>query len=342
MTLDSNLNGNHILVTGGAGYIGSMLIHELLRVGVQVTVLDKLVYGGEPLLSYITHQDIQFIEGDVRDEKLLESLLVDVDYVVHLAAVVGDPACKFDSTNSWDINVNGTRALMSAIGRSTVRGVLFASTCSNYGISSTDSIADESSRLHPLSLYAESKVQAETDILASEGDFCVNIFRFATICGLSPRMRFDLLVSDVARAAVLGQPIQIFAPEAWRPFLHVQDACSFIRKWLGLTTADRVRINRRVYNLVGENYRKSDLAALVKKHFPASLIEIDERSPDARDYRVSANLVLSELGWGPSFTVEEAFLEVAHAVGMGAFRNPMWEGYSATPLQEMAFERRGN
>ena len=311
-----------VVITGGAGYIGAVVSAHLLAGGAEVTVLDKLVYAGEALLPFFGNPCFQFVAGDVRDPGVLRKALAGASAVVHLAAVVGEPACSVDPEAAWSINYDGTRQVLAAAKECGVGRFVFVSTCSNYGVSAPESLADETFALKPLSRYAESKVQAERLVLEDRDLPCGFVLRFGTICGLAPRMRFDLLVSDMARAAALGEPIRIFAPDAWRPFLHVRDAARAIAHCLSQPCE---KLHGKVFNVVGENYQKRGLVQLVWKHYPETSVEIAEKEPDLRDYRVSGELIRRELGFAPQFTVEDAFLETAAAVTSGLFRDPKWE-----------------
>ncbi len=325
-----------VLVTGGAGYVGSVVSAHLLAAGWEVTVLDKLVYGGEALLGLFGNPCFRLIAGDVRDPDTLRRAVDGASAVVHLAAVVGEAACAVDPESAWSINFEGTRQILAVVRESTLERFIFVSTCSNYGISAPDLLADETFPLKPLSRYAESKVEAEKLVLEGSDLNCGCVLRFATICGLSPRMRFDLLVSDMARASALGEPLRIFAPNAWRPFLHALDAAGAIGHCLS-APCDCLRGN--VFNVVGENYQKRGLVQLVKRHYPATSVEVAETAPDLRDYRVSGERIQRRLGFTARHTVEGAFLETAAAVAAGVFHDPHWAGHSAVPLDPSRLSR---
>lgn len=316
-----------LLVTGGAGYVGSVVTAHLLMAGHSVRVLDSLAGGGEALLGFMSHPSFRLVEGDVRHSGAVREAMMGAEAVIHLAAVVGEPACAVDETNTRSINVGGTQTVLAVADEAGVGRVILVSTCSNYGVSDPDALATEDSPLRPLGVYARSKVEAEHLVLAHQG-VPTQVLRFGTICGLSPHMRFDLLVNDMARAAALKESIQIFAPEAWRPFLHIRDAGRVLERCLGTPAGE---VNRRVFNVVGDNYQKKGLVELVRRHFPAAGVELAPAIPDARDYRVSAARIHEERGFAPAHTVEDAFLEVAAAVRAGVFRNPKWSGYAAAP-----------
>jgi nucleoside-diphosphate-sugar epimerase len=244
---------------------------------------------------------------------------------VHLAAIVGEPACATNEAAAWSINVDGVQSALGAYRRSPARRFVFISTCSNYGIA-RERVATEDTALNPLSSYARAKVRAEEMVLAERRDVCV--LRFGTICGLSARMRFDLLVNDMARAAATGRPIRVFGPKAWRPMLDVADAARAIDTCLTLPDGWR---GSRLFNVVTENIQKVALVDLVHRHFPGAPVEIAEAETDPRDYRVSGERIRAELEYVPAGRVEESLLSVARAIAAGQFRDPFWSGYSAFP-----------
>ena len=319
----------HVLITGGAGYVGSQVTAHLLAEGFTVSVYDRLLYGGEALLAFRNHHRFRLIRGDVRDGEAMHAAVAGNDAIIHLAAIVGEDACNVDRAASWSTNVEGTSTVLRAASQQGVQRLIFASTCSNYGVAAPGELATEAAKLNPLSEYARAKVECEQLLLASNDLACPAVLRLGTICGLSARMRFDLLVSEVARNAAQGVPIDIFAPDAWRPFLHVKDAARIFRVML---EAPADRIAHQVFNVVGENIQKRGLVDISRRLFPNSPVKITDKKPDLRDYRVDGTLVTRELGFRPEFTVESAFRETAAAVESGLFRDPDWKGHSAVPL----------
>jgi nucleoside-diphosphate-sugar epimerase len=252
-----------------------------------------------------------------------------MDAVVHLAAIVGEPACNVDRPFAWSINHDAMSTVLASARLARIRHVVALSTCSNYGVADPNSEVDEDDPLHPIADYAEAKVAAERAALAETDIPVVTVLRLGTLCGVSARMRFDLLVNEMAREAVLGRQIDIFAPSAWRPFLHVDDAASAI---LRVLQADPVRIDRRVFNVVGENQQKSGLVAIARSLYPEVQIKVVDKKPDLRDYRVSGKRIQAALGFVPRHSVTDAFREVAAAVHEGVFRDPDWPGHSTIPL----------
>jgi nucleoside-diphosphate-sugar epimerase len=326
-------NGRHILVSGGAGYVGSRVTAHLLQAGYAVTVLDKLVYGGEALLPFYGNERLKLLRGDVREARAVAAALEGVGAIVHLAAVVGEPACSVDTQQSWSINVDGSKTVLAAARDAKVTRLIFVSTCSNYGVGRPGELATEDSPLNPLSDYARAKVECEKLVLSEPPPPMTTVLRFGTVCGLSGRMRFDLLVSEMAKKCARGEKIDIFSPDAWRPFLHIADAARAIEHVL---KASPNQTASRVFNVVGENYQKRGLAELARRYFPAVEIAVADNTPDLRDYRVDGSRITRDLGFKTRHSVEDAFRETAQAVIAGVFRDPCWPGHSAIPLDPAA------
>jgi nucleoside-diphosphate-sugar epimerase len=319
-----------ILVTGGAGYIGSRLVPYLLSKGYTVRVLDRLLYGGEALVPLTAMSGFDLRVGDVRDRATLAHAMQGVDAVVHLAAIVGEPACNINPAFAWSINHGAIATVSQAAQDAGVGRLLFISTCSNYGVSAPNVEVNEDAPLNPISDYARAKVAAERELLGVNGIPTVSVLRLGTICGLSARMRFDLLVNEMAREAGLDRPIEIFAPSAWRPFVHIDDAVEAMTHVLNCHSA---LVNRRVFNVVGENHQKTSLVAIARAFRPDLKVTFVDKKPDLRDYRVSGKRIATELGFQPSRSVADAFQEVAKAVSDGVLRDPDWAGHSATPIK---------
>jgi nucleoside-diphosphate-sugar epimerase len=324
------------LITGGAGYVGSCVAAYLLKAGYEVTVFDKLVYGGEALLPFHRHERLRLVRGDVRDGGAVGAALQGVDAVVHFAAVVGEAACAVDLEQAWLINVAGSKTVLTAAQSAKTPRLIFISTCSNYGVANPGELATEEFPLNPLSEYARAKVECENFVLAAAAPPVCTVLRFGTICGLSGRMRFDLLVSEMAKKCARAEKIDIFAPEAWRPFLHVVDAARAIEH---IAKSSPNQIAQRVFNVVGQNYQKRGLVELARRYFPQVEIAVTDKDPDLRDYRVDGSRIVRELGFVPCYTVEDAFLETVRAVEEGVFRDPDWPGHSAIPLDPKALRR---
>ena len=219
----------HVLVTGCAGYIGSVLTRQLLGKGHRVRGYDALLFGGDSMLDVFTVPDFEFVGGDVRDEATVRSALAGVDAVVHLAAIVGDPACAKQPDLARAVNLEASKTLLALCNENLrIQKFVFASTCSNYGKMQGSGYLDENSPLRPVSLYAEVKVAFEEHVLGAKlrPDLAATALRFATVYGISPRMRFDLTVNEFVRELALGRPLVVFGEEFWRPYCHIKGTCA--------------------------------------------------------------------------------------------------------------------
>jgi nucleoside-diphosphate-sugar epimerase len=323
-----------VLITGGAGYVGSQAASHFLSLGHTVRVFDALLYGAESLLSFANHPRFELMQGDVRDGAALGSALNGVEEVIHLASVVGEPACKIAPEFSWATNHDAVKTLCAAT-NGKAKKLIFVSTCSNYGVSAPNVEVDEDAGLNPLSDYAKAKVAAEKHLLENSTVPALTILRLGTICGLSARMRFDLLVSEMAKEAALGRTLQIYAPQAWRPYLHVIDAA---RAFADVVSADASKTHKKIFNVVAENLRKTDLLSIAQSLVPDVKHSITDKQPDLRDYRVSSARFNKEFNFSYTRTIKDGFAEVLSAVQRGVFPNPDDARHTATSLKAPAMK----
>jgi nucleoside-diphosphate-sugar epimerase len=305
-----------ILVTGGAGYIGSTLVPRLLSAGHHVRVLDVLTHGGHSLLGVWSHPHFEFFLGDLRDPLAVAKAVAGADAVVNLAAIVGDPACARHPDVARATNLDASLALLEKCKRSAVTRLIFASTCSNYGkMLDANQYVDESSELRPVSLYAETKVAVEKAILdpAKTGPLCATALRFATIYGVAPRMRFDLTVNEFTMEMMTKKRLTVFGEQFWRPYVHVRDAARAIQMVLE-QPADKMR--NAVFNVgdTEENFRKIDLVELIKPYAKDAVVEYVKKQEDPRDYRVSFAKIRKALGFELSRKVQDGVHEVAQLI----------------------------
>jgi nucleoside-diphosphate-sugar epimerase len=306
-----------VLVTGGAGYLGSTLVPRLLADGFSVRVLDTLRYGGRSLLGVWSHPGFQFLRGDIRDRAMVRASLEDIDAVVHLAAIVGDPACAREPAEARAVNLEASVQLLELCReRRNVTRFIFASTCSNYGrMDDPDVLVDESSALRPLSLYAETKVAFERMLLDVDR-LCATPLRFATIFGVSPRMRFDLTVNEFTCELIVRRHLVVFGEQFWRPYVHVRDAAAAIELTLSSPT-DLVR--GQVFNVGSsqQNFRKQQIVDLIRLQVPDATVEYVHVDSDPRDYRVSFAKIHERLSFRTTASVEDGVAEVARLVRQG-------------------------
>jgi nucleoside-diphosphate-sugar epimerase len=313
-----------VLVTGAAGYIGSVLVRTLLEDGFAVRGFDSLRFGGESLLGFYDHPRFEFRKGDVRNMSEMDAALDGVDAVVHLAAIVGDPACAREPDMAREINWEATVRLVDACRqRANVRRFVFASTCSNYGKMVGDGYVSEESALSPVSLYAELKVRCERYLLetALREDLVPTVLRFATLYGVSPRIRFDLTVNEFTREVALERELEIYGERFWRPYCHVEDVA---RACVLALESSPEKVSRRVFGVgaTTENYQKQMLAEELLRIDPQARIRFVSVSEDPRDYRVDFSRIRDELGFETTRTVPEGMRRIYAAVREGVISDP--------------------
>jgi nucleoside-diphosphate-sugar epimerase len=299
-----------VVILGGAGYIGSCLVRKLLAAGRKVRVMDSLIYGDYSLHDVLDHPNLEVRVGDCRKLQDLIAAVKNTEAIIHLAAIVGDPACEVDRQISREINYAATRMLIEvAKGNGNCR-LIFSSSCSVYG--ATDLLMDEYSNVLPISLYAQTKVDSEEALLeARSPDFHPIILRLATVFGLSYRTRFDLIVNLLTAKARSEGAITIFNGTQWRPFIHVQDVANGICQALA---APLDVVSGETYNLGDSrmNFTLAHLAEKVLAEFPATRVEYVENS-DRRNYRVSFEKIRNQIGFECQWTLEDGIREIRRA-----------------------------
>jgi nucleoside-diphosphate-sugar epimerase len=303
---------NKVLVIGGAGYIGSALVEQLLDLGLEVSVLDAMHFGEETLSRVAGHPKLTLIQEDFRHIEVLTRAMSGVGSVIHLGGLVGDPACAVDSDLTVDVNVTATKVIGEIAKAQEVRRFIFASSCSVYG--ACDEIVDEQSHFNPQSLYARSKVASEAVLRAlNSRDFAVTCLRFATIYGISGRTRFDLVVNLLCAKAVRDRTITVYGADQWRPFVHVEDVARAItmtlRAPLDLVAGEAFNIGSDA-----QNYTLGQIAELIQRQAPDAEITSDDNFVDKRNYRVSFAKVRSQLGFTPAWTIERGIAQVLEIV----------------------------
>jgi nucleoside-diphosphate-sugar epimerase len=311
------------LVTGGAGYLGSVLCERLLRSGHEVRAFDALQHGGRSLLGLVGREGFSFVRGDLRDAEAMRAALRGVDAVVHLAAIVGDPACAKEPELARAINLEASLALFEAARGAGATRFVFASTCSNYGkMVDTSVLATESHELRPVSLYAETKVGVEKVLFAAPAQpVAATVLRLSTLYGLSPRMRFDLTVNEFVKELVVHKKLVVFGEQFWRPYVHVVDAA---RAFQAVLEAPAERVAGQVFNVgdTRENYRKADLLELMAERIPGADVQRVHKTEDPRDYRVSFERIRERLGFAVTKRVPDGIDEIADALESGLVGDP--------------------
>jgi len=314
----------NVLITGGAGYIGSVLVRILLKKGYFVRVLDNLSFGGESIVELLNETNFDFIKGDIRNRDDLSKALEGIDYVAHLASIVGDPACAIDPSLTKDINLNGAYLTYEVANQMGIKKFVFASTCSNYGkMDDPNKFVDEESELKPISLYAETKVDFEKYLLSQDRTNRAKptCLRFSTVYGLSPRIRFDLTVNEFTRELALGRELVVFGEQFWRPYCHVYDLSRAVVSVFE-TESDIASFN--IYNVgdTSENYQKQMIVDEIIKQLPNSKIKYVKKDEDPRDYRVSFDKIKNELSFSITKTVSDGIRQVIQIINEDFILNP--------------------
>ena len=330
-----------VLVTGGAGYVGSGLLRHLLREGYRVLCVDCLKFGGEAMIDIWHEPDFKFFKTDINEPEEVDRVLEKYDYeaVIHLAAIVGDPACKMESELAIKTNWESSKRLLDRCIELGIPRFVFASTCSNYGkMADADSYVDENSPLSPVSLYAELKVKFENYLLhevEKRESFCPASLRFSTVYGLSPRMRFDLTVNEFTKELALGKELLVFGEQFWRPYCHVND---FSRAFMTVLNTPKDKVAYQVFNVgaTKENYTKQMIVEEIRKQIPEAKIKYVHKEEDPRDYRVNFDKIQKELGFEVSKTVPDGIQEVKELVSSGIIQDPEDQRYYNIPHKRSA------
>jgi nucleoside-diphosphate-sugar epimerase len=321
-------DSNTVLVVGGAGYIGSLVVDKLLARGCTVRLLDNLLYGNRGIERHLSNPRLDFIQGDCRNIQDVVRSMSNVKDVIHLAAIVGDPACAQDDANAFQINYAATRMMVEIAKGHGVERFLFASSCSVYGAS--DNVMDERSETAPVSLYAETKLHSEQVLLeAKSRSFHPTVLRFATVFGLAPRPRFDLVVNLLTAKAIQDGVITIYNGDQWRPFLHANDVAQAVTQTL---CASLDSVSGETFNVGddGLNFTLAQVAEKIQSLIPRTQVEYVENS-DRRNYRVSFRKIKDCLGFIAGYSIEDGIQEIKRAFETGEivdYRHPFYSNVS--------------
>jgi nucleoside-diphosphate-sugar epimerase len=299
-----------VLVTGGAGYLGSILVPELLKEGHEVIVLDNFMYGQAPLNALCSDTRFNVVRGDARDAEVLKPLAVKADLVVPLAALVGAPVCSMDQTGAVSVNRDAIITLMKLMSRE--QRIMMPVTNSGYGIGERDKYCTEETPLRPITLYGRTKVEAEQAVLERGNSIS---FRLATVFGMSPRMRIDLLVNDFVYRAVHDRAVVLFEAHFKRNYIHIRDAArAFIH---GIREFESMKDQAYNVGLSDANLSKAELCAKIREHVP-SFVYLEApigSDPDKRDYIVS-NEKIERTGFRPEYSLDDGIRELIKGYGM--------------------------
>ncbi|MEQ9411915.1 MAG: NAD(P)-dependent oxidoreductase [Fuerstiella sp.] len=316
-----------VLVVGGAGYVGSELVRQLLDSGYRVRVLDLQLFGLDPLADLLKNKRLEVQKGDFRNVEHITRSLRDMDAVVHLAAIVGDPACAIDEETTIAVNYQAARMMAQLARANGISRFVFASTCSVYGAADGKGEISETGALNPVSLYATTKIDAEQALLETADDiFQPTLLRFGTAYGLSHRPRFDLVANLFSAQAVTNRLISVFNGHYARPFIHVRDMARACHMCL---EAPLRLVGNETFNVgdVSQNYTISQLGRIVASHVPGTEVEESADDTDPRSYRVSFDKIRTTLGFRASIDLSEGVREMVDAVRdgkVGDWKDPIY------------------
>ena len=311
----------NVLVTGGAGYVGSILVPKLLSHGYHVKVLDLYLYGEDVLNLVKDHPDLEQIKGDIRDRALLEKIMLGVDAVIHLACISNDPSFELNPELGKSINYDAFLDLVDVSKRCGVKRFIYASTSSVYGIKEEENVTEDLP-LKPLTDYSKYKVLCEEVLLKEQSpDFTTVVVRPATVCGYAPRLRLDLIVNILTNLAFNTGRITVFGGQQKRPNIHIEDVTDL---YILLLELPDERIAGRIFNVGYENHQVSQLAEMVKEIVGKENVEVVTTSTDDnRSYHISSEKIKHELGFEPKHSIEEAVKDLCDAFNAGKIPNPI-------------------
>jgi nucleoside-diphosphate-sugar epimerase len=326
-----------VLVTGGAGYVGSVLVPKLLDQGYNVKVLDLYLYGKDVLDTVEDHPNLTQICGDMRDRELLESIMPGCDAIIHLACISNDPSFDLDPALGRSINYDAFFDLVDVAKKEGVKRFIYASSSSVYGIKQEPNVTEDLPR-DPLTDYSKYKAMCEDILLkAREPGFVTFILRPATVCGYSPRLRLDLTVNILTNLAVNNNKITVFGGAQKRPNIHIEDVTDLYVQ--SLAWPDE-RIDGKIYNAGYENHQVIEIAECVKDVVGRDVEIVVTPSDDHRSYHISSEKIKNELGFEPKHSIQDAVQDLVSAFEAGKIPNPLTDTrYSnVKKMQELNFE----
>jgi nucleoside-diphosphate-sugar epimerase len=328
---------NTVLVTGGAGYVGAVLVPKLLAKGYKVKVLDLYLYGEDVFDAVKGNANLEHIKGDIRDHGLLERVIPGCEAVIHLACISNDPSFELDLELGKSINYDAFIDLVKVSKARGVRRFVYASSSSVYGIKDVQNVTEDLA-LEPLTDYSKYKAMCE-DVLMKErvAGFTTLIVRPATVCGYSPRLRLDLTVNILTSHAVTNRQIKVFGGDQMRPNIHVDDMADFYIKSLEWPDAS---IDGKIYNVGYHNHKVRDIANMVKGVIGEDVKIITTPTDDNRSYHVSSDKIKRELGFAPKRDIEDAVRDLAAAFNDGRIPDAMTDDryYNIKRMQRLSLK----
>jgi len=313
-------NFQTVLVTGGAGYVGAVLVPKLIHQGYQVKVIDLYLFGEDVLAACKGHPNLREVKGDIRDRDLLEKEIPGTDVIIHLACISNDPSYELDPQLGKSINYDAFVQLVNIAKKSGVKRFIYASSSSVYGIKNEPEVTENLS-LEPLTDYSKYKALCEEVLLkAASDDFIVSIIRPSTVCGYSPRLRLDLTVNILTNHAIHKGEITVFGGEQKRPNIHIEDMTDL---YVFLLRQPDEKIHRKIYNAGYQNFKVRELAEIVRKTLGGHIPIVVTPSNDNRSYHVSSQKIKEDLGFEPKHTIENAVQDLKNAMEAGKIKDAM-------------------
>jgi nucleoside-diphosphate-sugar epimerase len=310
----------NILVTGGAGYVGAVLVPKLLDKGYEVKVVDLYIYGDDVLRKVKNHSNLTEVKGDIRDKKLLEKEIQGANAIIHLACISNDSSYELDPLLGKSINYDAFLQLVDVAKKCKVKRFIYASSSSVYGVKSVPEVTEDL-ELEPLTDYSKYKAECENVLLKeATDDFIVVIARPATVCGYSPRLRLDLTVNILTNHAVNKHEINVFGGEQMRPNLHIEDMADLYGFLLAVPDE---KIHKKIFNVGYENYKVREIAEMVRRIVDPAINIRTVPTNDIRSYQVSSERIRRELGFTAKRSVEDAILDLKNAFEKGQIPNPL-------------------
>ncbi|MBI1910259.1 MAG: SDR family oxidoreductase [Deltaproteobacteria bacterium] len=313
-----------VVVTGGAGYVGAVLVPKLLSEGYKVRVIDLFLFGRDVLPK--NQPNLEIVEGDIRNQELLKMIFAGADAVIHLACISNDPSFELNPELSRSINYECFEPMVAIAKKSGVQRFIYASTSSVYGVSDAPEVTEDHP-LVPLTDYNKYKGMCEPHLLKYHSpEFTTVIIRPATVCGYSPRLRLDLTVNILTNHAVNNRKITVFGGTQKRPNIHIDDIAEL---YVDLLKRPPEQIGGKTFNACYENFNLKELAEMVRKIVSREMPELQPiavemtSTNDIRSYHVSSKKIKKELGWAPKRTLEDAVVDLCHAFRAGKIKNPM-------------------
>ncbi|MGV7224563.1 MAG: NAD-dependent epimerase/dehydratase family protein [Nitrospinales bacterium] len=328
---------NTVLVTGGAGYVGAVLVPKLLDNGYRVKVIDLYIYGDDVLESVKDNPNLIQVKGDIRDRTLLKKEIPGTDAIIHLACISNDPSFELDPELGKSINYDAFIPLVDIAKKNGVKRFVYASSSSVYGIKDEDEVTEDLP-LEPLTDYSKYKALCEDYLRnAATDEFIITTIRPSTVCGYSPRMRLDLIVNILSNHAINNGLITVFGGEQKRPNLHIEDMTDL---YLFLLKQPAKKIHKKIYNVGYQNYKVREIAEIVNRTYGGEIPIKTMPTDDNRSYHVSSKIIKDELGFEARHTIEEAVMNLKSAFDAGKIPNSMDENryYNIKTMQSLALK----